>query len=100
MPIPISQPVLPKIAFKVRANGDIEWYTDSSNTVTLSVEEEIDHNMIVSSNPTDMDKHIRQTLARKLADKLIEEDLIEISSAFVNDTNTQRFQAKVKIVQE
>jgi hypothetical protein len=85
--------------FNMSSTGFSAWSASKPNTVELIAEEVVD-TALCRSDPAGMDEYIRTTLARKLADAILKEDLIEIQSDFCIDTNEQKFRAKLKIVQE
>ena len=92
---------IPAMSFHVKSNGDLEWYTEpQQNTVELIAEEIIDRNLLSITDATSLDKYIKTQLAQKIAQKIIEEDLIEIYSDLDINSNIQRFKAKIKFVQE
>lgn len=68
-------------------------------TVTLAAEHSVD-SALVRENPENMENYIRCELARKLAQQLIDEDLIQIQSCEDIETMNTRFRATVKIIQE
>lgn len=69
------------------------------NTVELEVKETINTDLIRKS-PGETEEYVRRELAQKLAEKLIEEDLIQIYTDFKIDPGETEFRAKVKVVQE
>lgn len=54
----------------------------------------------VRKNPEDMENYIRYELALKLAQQLIDEDLIQIQSCEDIETMNTHFRATVKVIQE
>ncbi len=68
-------------------------------TVELSVAHTV-NTRLVRDDPTTTEIYIRDELARKLAQQLIEEDLIQIQSDEDIVTMNTTFRAKVKVVQE
>lgn len=77
--------------------GPIVW--PKLNTVELEVNETINTDL-VSKDPGGIEEYARRELARKLADKLIEEDLIRIYADTKIDPGETEFRAVVKVVQE
>ena len=55
---------------------------------------------LVRNDPTGVENYIRSALARKLAQQLIEEDLIQIQACEDIEHMNTTFCAKVKVVQE
>jgi len=86
--------------FKIKANGDLEWKTEPHNIVELTAEETIDRELLLTTTAADLDQHIKTQLAQKIAQRMIEEDLIDIYSEIDINSNTQQIKAKVKFVQE
>ena len=68
-------------------------------TVDLTVEQAFDTGLI-HDDPAGMDQYVRDALARELAKKLIEEDIIQIQSCEDMEHLNTVFRAKVKVVQE
>ena len=68
-------------------------------TVDLVVEQAVT-TALARDNPANVDEYIRTRLARQLAEKLIEEDLIQIQSCEDIETKNTTFRAKIKVVQE
>ena len=68
-------------------------------TVDLIVDHVVD-TRLVHDDPAGMEQYIRNDLARKLAQQLIEEDVIQIQSCEDIDHRHTTFRAKVKVVQE
>ena len=69
------------------------------NEVTLCAEQIVDAT-IVHADPSGVDMYIKQELARKLAEKMIEEDLITIETDSDISTLDYKVRAKVKLIQE
>lgn len=69
------------------------------NIIELVAEETVDSTFI-KNDPTGMDKYIKAELALKLANKMIDEDLITIYHEYDISTTEEKFRAKVKIIQE
>lgn len=68
-------------------------------TVKLSAEHVVD-SVLVRENPENMENYIRCELARKLAQQLIDEDLIQIQSCEDMEHMNMTFRATVKVIQE
>lgn len=97
---PSPTPMVQKATFTMKANGDVEWKTEPLKEVTLVAEEAIDRDILLNTDAASLDEYIKTRLAQQIAQKMIEEDLIEIYSDFDLDFDVQRFRAKVKFVQE
>jgi hypothetical protein len=69
------------------------------NTVELEVKETINTD-VIHQDPSKAEEYVRRDLAQKLAEKLIEEDLIQIYADFMIDPGETEFRAKIKVVQE
>ena len=69
------------------------------NTVELEVKEIINTDLI-HQDPGKTEEYVRRELARKLAEKLIEEDLIQTYTDFKIDPGETVIRAKIKVVQE
>lgn len=70
-------------------------------TVTLEVEEVVDNDLILKyKDQSDLDLYIKSQLAYKLAQKMLEEDLIELKSNLDIAEMKKCFKAKAKIIQE
>ena len=93
----------PYIPMITSTNTSTGWYGPAAqpqlNTVELQVNETINTDLIRKS-PGETEEYIRRELARKLAEKLIEEDLIQIYADFKIDPGETEFRAKIKVVQE
>lgn len=68
-------------------------------TIDLAAEQTIT-TALVHDDPADVEQYIRTRLAQQLAEKLIEEDLIQIQSCEDIETKNTTFRAKIKVVQE
>lgn len=68
-------------------------------TVDLTAEQVVD-TMLIRDNPASMEQYIRNELAQKLAQQLIEEDLIQIQSCEDIEHMNTIIRAKIKVVQE
>ena len=55
---------------------------------------------LIRDDPAGMEEYIRKELARKLADKMIEEDLINIQTSDDPASMTTKVRARIKIIQE
>ena len=70
------------------------------NTVILDAEVNIDY-FLLSKDPAWAEQEIRTTLARQIANKIVEEDLYTITSSCPSPLDpVQCFRMRVKIVQE
>ena len=93
--IPISS------GFGMNSSGVCTW-SNPQKPVELYVEQEVFEEWLRSHDANFIDKYIKEELAKKLAQKMIEEDLIKIN---VDDNPwgelcTKRFSTKVKFIQE
>lgn len=68
-------------------------------TIKLSVAHIVD-TRLVQNDPAGTENYVRKKLALKIAEQLIEEDLIQIQSCEDIETMNTHFRATVKIVQE
>ena len=69
------------------------------NTIELAVEHIVD-TQLIRDNPVNAEIYIRKELARKLADKLIEEDLLNIQTNEDPALLVTKVRAKIKFIQE
>lgn len=88
-------------SFSMNSSGVCTW-SNPQKPVELYVEQEVLEDLLRSQDASFMDKYIKEELAKKLAQKMIEEDLIKID---VDDNPwgelcTKRFSTKVKFIQE
>lgn len=93
-------PYLPIFTATTTSTG---WYgpvaQSKLNTVELEVNETINTDLIRKS-PGETEEYARRELARKLAEKLIEEDLIRTYADRKIESGETVFRAVVKVVQE
>ena len=68
--------------------------------VTLQTESIIDHDKLIHISPNELDIYIKKELAQKIAEQLVNEDLIKIETAYDTNVNIQKVRATVKVVQE
>ena len=71
-----------------------------TNIVSLSVEHTIDWALLHEENPAAVERYIRNELARKIADKLIEEDLLSIQVSDDPALMEHKVRATVRFIQE
>lgn len=90
-----------KTHFEMRPDGSIMWATEPpDNIVTLKADHVIDMSLLRGEDPNAIDMYLKKELARKLADKMIEEDLIKIQYDDDPSTLDRTYRATVKFIQE
>lgn len=90
----------PAVSFKMTADGNIEIVNMFPKTTTISAEHIIDLDLLHEENPAVVEHYIRAELARKIAEKLIEEDLMIIQTSDNPSTMERTVRATVKFIQE
>ena len=86
---------------EMRPDGSLMWATEpSDNIITLKAEHVIDMSSLRDEDPSAIDMYLKKELARKLADKMIEEDVIKIQYSDDPATLDRTYRATVKFVQE
>lgn len=97
-----NSPYMPMVTAMNTSTG---WYVPpiivepKLNTVELEVNETINTDLICKS-PGETEEYVRRELARRLAEKLIEEDLIRTYADRKIESGETEFRAIVKVVQE
>ena len=90
-----------KTHFEMRPDGSIVWSTEPpDNIVTLKADHIIDISMLRNEDPNAVEMYLMKELARKLANKMIEEDLIKIQYNDDPATLERTYRATVKFIQE
>lgn len=90
-----------KTHFEMRPDGTMMWATEPpDNIVTLKADHVIDISLLRDEDPNAIDMYLKKELARKLADKMIEEDVIKIQYSDDPATLDRTYRATVKFVQE
>ena len=90
-----------KTHFEMRPDGSLMWATEpSDNIITLKADHVIDISLLRDEDPSAIDMYLKKELARKLADKMIEEDVIKIQYSDDPATLDRTYRATVKFVQE
>lgn len=75
-------------------------FNASHSTITELTAEHAVLTSAVRAAPAETEKYIRARIALQLADKIINEDLIQIQSDEDEATGVTNFRAKIKVVQE
>lgn len=96
----INEILVPNISFKMKPDGSIELVNAAPKTTTLSVEHTVDWSLLRDENQAAVEEYIRNELARKLADKMIEEDLLQIQTSDDPMLMEKKVRATVKFIQE
>lgn len=87
-------------SFSMPASHGFKSFTiPPEKTVELAAEHVVD-SVLMRESPENTENYIRYELARKLAQQLIDEDLIQIQSCEDIETMNTHFRATVKIIQE
>lgn len=90
-----------KTHFEMRPDGSLMWATEPpDNIITLKADHIIDMSLLRDEDPNAIDMYLKKELARKLADKMIEEDVIKIQYSDDPATLDRTYRATVKFVQE
>ena len=90
-----------KTHFEMRPDGSIVCCTEPEhNIITLKADHIIDMSLLRDEDPSAVDMYLKKELARKLADKMIEEDVIKIQYSDDPATLDRTYRATVKFIQE
>jgi len=73
---------------------------NGSKVITLSAEHTVDWSLLHDENQAAVEMYIRKELARKIADKMIEEDLLWIQTSDDPMLMERKVRATVKFIQE
>lgn len=87
--------------FEMRPDGSLVCCTEpENNIITLKANHVIDVSLLRDEDPSALDMYLKKELARKLANKMIEEDVIKIQYSDDPATLDRTYCATVKFVQE
>lgn len=90
-----------KTRFEMRPDGSIVCCTEpENNIITLKADHIIDMSLLRDEDPTAIDMYLKKELARKLAEQMIEEDVIKIQYSDDPATLDRTYRATVKFIQE